>query len=77
MIAGLHVERLVVAFKEQFRFTLQHDDPLILILIVPEAFGAGLAGGNDPLDTDVLVFDQRHDEFIWEIRWQTGEKVRY
>jgi len=67
MVAGLHVNRRVVTFEEQLRFTFQHDHPLGSLLSVPEVFGAGLAGRDDPLDPNVLVLSENFNEFLGRI----------
>jgi hypothetical protein len=67
VIARLHVDRLIVAFEEQFGFALQYDNPFGFFLIVPEAVRTGVAGGHDSLDADVLILGKDFNEFLGEI----------
>ena len=66
---------LFVALEKQFGFALQDDNPFVFLLIVPEVVGAGLAGGDNPLDTDVFVFGEDFNEFLGKIGRQVGEEV--
>ena len=52
-IAGHHLDRLHDALEAESRFTVQHPDPLVLILIEPEAVGRCVAVGDDPFDPHV------------------------
>ncbi len=53
----------------------QYHDPLVLVLVVPEAFGTCLARGDDSLDADVLVLRENVDQFGGKIGRQIGEEV--
>ena len=61
-IARLHVNRLVIVLEEQFDFALQHDNPFGFFLIVPKPVRTGVAGGDDPFDTDVIVLCEGFNE---------------
>ena len=53
-----HLQRLVVSLKHQLRPSFQHENPFALVLIVPEAFGTGVAVGDDAFNTDGIGFYQ-------------------
>jgi len=67
-IARLHVDRLFVALEVQFGFALQPNNPFCIFLIVPRAIRTDLAGGDDPLDADVVVLGEDFNEFLWADR---------
>jgi hypothetical protein len=46
---------------------LQEQDPLVRLLIVPEALGRGVALGDDPLDAEAKCAQKRLDEFLGQI----------
>ena len=74
-ITRLQVDRLVIALEEQLGFALQHDNPFVLVLIVPEAVGTGLACGDNPLDADVLVLGEDINKFLGKLAREVGEEV--
>ena len=55
--------------------SLQHDDPFVLVLVVPEAFGRGLAVGDDSLDADLGGGQKRLDKLLGQVRREVGEEV--
>src|SRR5690606_35812798 len=65
VIAGPHLNRFTI-LEKQFGFALNHNDPLVFVLIVPEALGRDVSRGYDPLDADVLVLSENRDEFLGE-----------
>ena len=46
---------------------LQHDDPLSLVLIVPEPLGRGMAMRDDPFDADILSGEQRGEQLLGQL----------
>ena len=62
-----HLHRLIVSFKQQLRLPFQHDDPFVLILIVPEVIGTGVAVGDDAFDADRIGLCQDFGQFLGEV----------
>ena len=54
---------------------LFHHDPLVFVLLVPEALRAALSGRDDSLDTDVGVAGENARQLVRERRWEIGEQV--
>lgn len=50
-VANFHFNRAVLEL--QSGCSLEHDDPLLLRLVVPEIGGRGVAVRNDPLDPHI------------------------
>jgi hypothetical protein len=75
MIARLQMDWPVFPFKQQLGFALEHHHPLGFILIVPEVFGADVAGGHDPFDADVLALNECLNEFCRKLGWKWREQI--
>lgn len=60
--------------KAQLLFILV-DDLLVLVLVVPEIIGTGVAVGNNTFDADGLGLYQDFDEFFWEIGGEVSKEV--
>ena len=58
-LARLYLDSLVL--ESDSSRSPQHDHPLVLVLVVPEAFGRGMTVGDDSLDADVAGGEQRGD----------------
>ncbi len=67
-VAGLHLDGLVLETKSGR--SLQHDDSFVLLLLVPESFGRGMAMGDDSLDADVDIFEQRGEKLVGQFGWK-------
>ena len=61
-----HLLRLVITLKQKLRPSFQHDDPFVLVLIVPEPFWTGVAVGDNPFDADGIGFCEDFSEFFGE-----------
>src|SRR4029450_4196342 len=57
IVALLHVHALSF-FEFQGRFSAQHDDPLVLVLIVPKPGRAAIPLGNEALDLNRGLFEE-------------------
>ena len=77
MIAWLQVNRLGISLEQQLGFALQHDHPLALLLIVPEAIGTGMPRGDDAFDARVLAFCECLDEFLGRPGRQSREEIGF
>ena len=55
---------------------LEHQHPLGLILVVPEARRRAMAVGDDSLDADALAGPKNRGEFLWEFFRNRREEVR-
>ena len=55
----------------------EYTDPLVLILVVPESIGRGLAVGDDSLDANVRVLSECFGQFLGQRGWKVGQEVRY
>ncbi len=62
--------------KPQPSRALQHHDPLVLVLVVPEAFRRGVAVRDDSLDADVGVVEQRCDKLVGQVSAQLNEEIQ-
>src|SRR5438128_1367965 len=66
--------RLTVNLKP--RCTLEHDNPFMLILVVPKVIGRGVTMGQNPLQTKVGGGNEGLDKLLRQVRRQVSEKVR-
>ncbi len=53
-----------LVFPHKFGLALQHDHPLMFALVIPKPGRAAVAGGNDPLDTDLRTIDEKINQFL-------------
>lgn len=60
-VTGLHVERHVTFFEAQAGGARQHNDELVVGLVVPEAGRACLTGRDDALDAHACTLDKKVD----------------
>jgi len=72
-IARLHLDGPILELDSSR--SPQHDHPLVLVLVVPEAIGRNMALGNDSLDADVGGFEQGGDQLVGKVRGKVGEEV--
>lgn len=71
--ASLHLDELIL--ESQSCGTLQQHDEFALVLIVPKALGRCVAVGDDPLDAEGGLVEDRLDQFFGEARRNVGEEV--
>lgn len=76
MVSRLHLHGLAI-IEHQFRFAFQYDYPLVFVLIVPEAFRTGMAGGDDSFNADMLVLDEDRDKFFGKVGRKKVEQVTH
>jgi hypothetical protein len=57
--------------------TGEHQHPLVLRLVVPEALGRTMATGDDPLDADAMALLENRGEFLGEVFGDVGHDIRH
>src|SRR5579875_3434432 len=66
----------LLALESQPGRTLHEQDPLVGILVVPEALGRSVAQRDDPFDAKARSAGERLDKFLGQIVGDVGEEVR-
>jgi hypothetical protein len=66
-----------LVFELEAGGTGQEHNPLVLRLVVPEAFRGPMADAEDPLDADAGALLEDGGEFRGERVWEVGEEVHY
>ncbi len=61
-IARLHLDGVILKLQSCRPF--EHANPFVLILVVPESVGRGVAVGDDSFDANVRGLGQRVGKFI-------------
>src|SRR5205814_4857772 len=51
------------------------DDPLVLLLVVPEPFGRGVAVRDDPLDADAIGVEQGGEKLVGKVVGKVSEEI--
>ena len=74
-VATLQLDGLVHAVEAKPRRALQHHDPLMLLLVIPEAVGRGVPVGHDSLDADRGCLQQRRDQLAGQVRREISKYV--
>ena len=71
--AGLHLDRRIL--EPQPCRTLQQQNKLVLVLIVPKALGRCVAVRDDPLDAEAGLAEDRLDQFFGKAGVEISEEV--
>ena len=75
VIAGPHFQEFVVTLELEPRCSLQHDHPLMLVLVIPEPIGGRMAVGDDPFDPHRLGIEESLQKLVGPIIRDVGEEV--
>ncbi len=70
-IADLYLDHAIPELQP--RRSLEHDDPFVLILIVPKALGRGVTVRDNPLDSDVPCIEQCRQKLVRLARREVGK----
>ncbi len=74
-IAGFQLDGLLRTLEAEPRRALQHHDPLVLTLDIPESARRGMTVGDNPLDADLRGFEQCGEKLVVQAGRKVGEEV--
>jgi len=75
IVPGVHCDGLIPVFETENGLPFQKHDPLMFILIIPEASGRTLTAGNNSFHAESGCLKQVVKPFITEIERDIGKEI--